>query len=192
MELLLTFFGGILVLVAVVGGGFEIKEVKMPRVGWFARLPALALGLVFVAMGVAGLASSGSSSELVDPPPVETSASPPVVEPPPEVPPVVVEDTTIVFTVTDTLGTGQWWEELTLYIEGEEIGTLYVDGTSTDDYINVEAPGPGTYSYELMGSSEFEEYYCDPTAGSGTIEVVHGGTYAVYAASDDGCTVELV
>lgn len=49
----ITFaFGGLLLVVAAIGGGFEIKEVKIPRVGAGGRALSLILGLVIISLGV--------------------------------------------------------------------------------------------------------------------------------------------
>lgn len=45
----LTFLlGGILVLVSILGGGFEVRELKIPQVNWFTRLVAAAAGSLFI------------------------------------------------------------------------------------------------------------------------------------------------
>jgi hypothetical protein len=44
--------GGILIATAIVGGGFEIKEIKMPKVGAGARFFSLLFGGFFVMIGL--------------------------------------------------------------------------------------------------------------------------------------------
>jgi hypothetical protein len=44
--------GGILIATAIVGGGFEIKEIKMPKVGAGPRFFSLLVGAVFVMIGL--------------------------------------------------------------------------------------------------------------------------------------------
>ena len=44
--------GGLPIATAIVGGGFEIKEIKMPRVGPGARTGALVVGTLFILMGL--------------------------------------------------------------------------------------------------------------------------------------------
>jgi hypothetical protein len=43
-------FGGLLLLIGIVGGGFEVKELKLPNVPPGGRAAATALGLIFVGM----------------------------------------------------------------------------------------------------------------------------------------------
>ena len=44
-------FGAILVAVAILGGGFEVKEIKVPQVRGAARAVAAAAGLLFLLIG---------------------------------------------------------------------------------------------------------------------------------------------
>ncbi|HEU0298283.1 MAG TPA: hypothetical protein VFR37_02490 [Longimicrobium sp.] len=52
LEVVSFIIGGLLIATAVVGGGFEIKEIRMPRVGAGARTGALVVGLLFILMGL--------------------------------------------------------------------------------------------------------------------------------------------
>jgi hypothetical protein len=56
IEVISFIIGGILIGTAIVGGGFEIKEIKMPRVGAGVRIVSLVAGSGFVllAMGIWG------------------------------------------------------------------------------------------------------------------------------------------
>ncbi|HEU0013472.1 MAG TPA: hypothetical protein VFQ45_07295 [Longimicrobium sp.] len=45
-------FGILLIATAVLGGGFEIKEIKIPKVGAVGRTAALLIGAVFVGIGL--------------------------------------------------------------------------------------------------------------------------------------------
>ncbi len=57
IEVVSFIIGGILIGTAIVGGGFEIKEIKMPRVGAGVRVVSLLVGSGFLllAMGMWGL-----------------------------------------------------------------------------------------------------------------------------------------
>lgn len=44
-------FGCLLLFVALLGGGFEIKELKVPKVGRASRLASCVLGMVFIFIG---------------------------------------------------------------------------------------------------------------------------------------------
>jgi hypothetical protein len=45
-------FGSLLMLVAILGGGFEVKELKVPKVGRASRLAACACGMLFIFLGI--------------------------------------------------------------------------------------------------------------------------------------------
>jgi hypothetical protein len=87
---ILSFLVGcILIGVAVIGGGFEIKEIKMPRVGVLVRLLSTGAGLAFIFLGI-GLADmerspassvaepslSTSMNTLTDAAPTDTAPAP--------------------------------------------------------------------------------------------------------------------
>ena len=52
IETIAFVFGVLLLSVGILGGGFELKELKVPRVGGLPRAFAGVLGLVFVALGI--------------------------------------------------------------------------------------------------------------------------------------------
>lgn len=52
IEAISFIIGGILIATAIVGGGFEIKEIKMPHVGAGPRFFSLIVGSLFIFMGV--------------------------------------------------------------------------------------------------------------------------------------------
>ena len=45
-------FGSLLMLVAILGGGFEVKELKVPKVGRASRVAACACGMLFIFLGI--------------------------------------------------------------------------------------------------------------------------------------------
>src|SRR6266536_1008035 len=45
-------FGAILLSIGILGGGFELKEISVPKVGPIARGLAAVAGVVFIAMGI--------------------------------------------------------------------------------------------------------------------------------------------
>ncbi|HEX5724293.1 MAG TPA: hypothetical protein VFX98_02440 [Longimicrobiaceae bacterium] len=52
IEVVSFIAGVILVAVGVIGGGFELKELKIPRVGAIARVFSLGIGMFFVSLGI--------------------------------------------------------------------------------------------------------------------------------------------
>jgi len=57
LSLVAFLFGAILLAVAILGGGFELKELKVPKVSWFPRFISSFLGMFFVVLGI-GLETS--------------------------------------------------------------------------------------------------------------------------------------
>jgi hypothetical protein len=52
LNLVAFLFGAILLAVAVLGGGFELKELKVPKVSWFPRFVSALLGMFFIVLGI--------------------------------------------------------------------------------------------------------------------------------------------
>jgi hypothetical protein len=60
-------FGAILVAVAILGGGFEIKEIKVPQVRGLTRIVAAVVGLLFLSIGIKDEIVEGSNKLLSQP-----------------------------------------------------------------------------------------------------------------------------
>lgn len=52
LDVLAFGFGALLLLVGIFGGGFEIKELKLPKVTWLPRLATGFFGFMFIMVGV--------------------------------------------------------------------------------------------------------------------------------------------
>lgn len=52
LETMSFILGGILVAAALFGGGLEIKELKLPRIGTIARVLAATVGIGFIALAI--------------------------------------------------------------------------------------------------------------------------------------------
>src|SRR5262245_30014148 len=52
MQMAVFALGSLLMLVAVLGGGFEVKELKVPKVGRSSRISACVCGLLFIFLGI--------------------------------------------------------------------------------------------------------------------------------------------
>jgi hypothetical protein len=86
IEFLSFLVGSVLIGVAIIGGGFELKELKMPRVGVAVRLVSLGAGLAFIVLALglyavahpelaAGGGAAPVAKALVDPASADTTAS---------------------------------------------------------------------------------------------------------------------
>lgn len=77
MELkILTFIlGSLLLLIGIFGGGFQVKELKIPQIGKFSRFLATSLGIFFIVLSL-GL-DQPTPAEITTPTPLSPSPSSP-------------------------------------------------------------------------------------------------------------------
>jgi hypothetical protein len=152
-------FGVLLLFVAIVGGGFELRELKVPRVGRVARAVSAVAGLCFLGLGIPALATA-------DPP-----------RPPPS-----AEAMTIDFTIHDQLDDDQVTEQVAVHVDGRMVGTLTVDVAHPHSELTVTVPKPGQYSYTLTSRTLFDingQPVEVPGSGSGHVDVTAGTSLAI-------------
>jgi hypothetical protein len=156
--------GGILLSVGILGGGFEIKELKVPKVGTRVRLLSAAAGLVFICVGMGS--SGGENAQ-------PRGNNPPQVSP---------TDTPVDFVLTDQLGQGQVSEQVTVLVDGRTVGDLTVNQDYPDSRMRVTVPNPGQHSYTAEATAVFnaEGNLIQYTGvGQGMIDVEPGKTYSL-------------
>src|SRR5579871_4791957 len=103
-------FGGLLIFVGVLGGGFELKELKVPKVGTGVRVLAAIVGLLFVCLGVG---QADQDKRQASPAPVISNALPVVHASEPQ------EERPVDFVLSDQLGQGQVSEQVVVLIDGK-------------------------------------------------------------------------
>ncbi len=157
--------GGVLLLTGILGGGFEVKELKIPKVGGGARVLSAATGIVFIVVGV-----------------VTADARPDPAPPGPQVNPSPTYASPITFTVEDQLGDRQISEKVEVIIDGQLKGTMSVNRDYRDAVLTVTVPHPGRYSYTIRAVAYFEglddEYV---GTGQGMINVTAGKKFELEA-----------
>lgn len=174
VNLLAFVFGALLLFVAIIGGGFELRELKVPKVGWAPRAVALVVGVLFIGVGFAyGTEPAVAAKET--PPPRS-------VAPPPESHPID-------FTITDQLGQDQVAERVEVRVDGKTVGTLNIDLVHPTASLTVTVPRAGSYAYELRSTTYLE--YQDGTyeldgEGNGQIDVTASKSFAVVYTMIDG------
>jgi hypothetical protein len=143
---LITFaFGAMLLLIGILGGGFEVKELKIPQVGRVPRFLAASVGALFIILGV-GMESKGSSPT----------------------PPVSSPSSAVDFMIHDALGEDQVSEQITILIDGKSVGTLTVNEYHPNARITVTVPQSGRYSYTAEATAVFHiNGRLHPYAGTG-------------------------
>lgn len=180
-------FGGLLLLVGLVGGDLSYRGFVVPKVGPLPRFTTTLVGLGFIVLSVVvyalevSVVNGRSGPEPVNAV-VRESVRP--VEPVEPVDPVVAE--AIVVTVVDQLGAGQFEEQVDLAVDGSYVGTLYIDEFTPVSSLElpVQAAGPLSYELSVVGTDvDGASYWAQ---GSGTVEVRDGSTLYVSFDLDAG------
>jgi hypothetical protein len=145
-EIISFVFGVLLILIGILGGGFEVRKVKIAKVGRGTRLLAVVSGLSFITLGIA-IQSRDTTPEKVSSPPVN-------------------------FTISDVLGDEQVSERMTVVIDGRNVGDLTVNEQYPRSTITVTVPQEGKYNYVLDTSAVFKGDNAElHGVGQGTIDV---------------------
>lgn len=147
-------FGIVLLGIGILGGGFQIKELSIPKVGWFPRFFSILVGTLFITLGVG-----------LDTPPIDPN-------PPP---PIVTE-----FFISDSIGDEQISEQVSILLDGKFVGTLTVNQDFPESIIRITVPRPGTYSYTAEAVATFEangSFITLKGAGQGNIAVEDGEVF---------------
>ncbi len=154
-------FGVILIGIGILGGGFQVKELNIPKVGWFPRFFSIIVGAFFIVLGVG-----------LDTPPVVSPEAPPAVSP--------ETASAVEFTISDSLGEGQISEQVSVLIDGKFIGQLTVTQDFPESVLRVTVPRAGTYSYTVEAIATFvvnSSYITIKGAGQGNIAVEQGKVF---------------
>lgn len=162
IEVVSFVFGGLLVLVAILGGGFELKELRIPVVGAGVRIVAAIVGLLFIGMGFSW--ADGKSADFNPPSNVQAAA------------PVSV-------TLADHLGEGQVSEQVSLLVDGKYVGNVTVNQDYPDSTLTVTVDAPGRHSYTAEAKAVFLDQDGSEVelsgAGQGMVDVQPGRTYSL-------------
>lgn len=136
-QAILALFGALMLAAAITGGGFEVREMKIPKIAGFARFAAGLIGSLSLLLCVGLTQPSQPNSASVD----GQSAAP----------------SSVSFTVSDKLGQGQISEQVTLVVNGKSVGNLTVNEQYPESIITVRVPRPGSYSYALQADAYFTD-----------------------------------
>lgn len=179
LQTLAFLLGCGLIVIAIVGGGIEAKEVKVPKLSAIPRLlsAVFGIGLVFGAVGglsshtggppdasaanAAPVAALANSAAPVAPPTVAPAATlPPVVEGPaanaaapvvaPSPPPAPAEVGMRTVRISDSLGPEQQYERIQVIIRGRQVGLIALDSSHRQQTFDVEVREGDEYT--LVGS----------------------------------------
>jgi hypothetical protein len=134
---MLLLFGGVLLLIAILGGGFEMREIKVPKVEKTPRVIAAAAGMIFVFMGL-------NYNDLPLPRDLHVQ-------------PASARDSITNFTLHDRLAEGQVSAQTVVLIDGKRVGTLTVNEHYPESMFGVTVSAPGRYSYTLDSRIVFRQ-----------------------------------
>lgn len=142
IETLAFIFGALLILIGLLGGGFEAKEIRIPRVSGTGRLVFVVVGMSFVVLGFWFRPSP--PSPVVGPPEVNKERQP-----------------SIHFTIQDEMSKRQIAEryrgQTVVHIDGRMVGTITVDPSFPKSSITVTLPSKGKSNYVLEAAATWIE-----------------------------------
>ncbi|MEK6735814.1 MAG: hypothetical protein AABY47_04540 [Pseudomonadota bacterium] len=182
VESMSFIFGAILIAISILGGGLEIKELKVPQVGTVSRILAAIVGVVFVTVGFS-LGTTNSPNEktpfLVPPETKPSLASKSAVE--------ENGSSNIAFNISVSLGKygpAEQVEETTrIMIDGSKVAEFVLDSNNPSESASINVSTPGSYRYMIEGHAVWNVTGNKrlPIYGSGTIEVLKGASFRVNA-----------
>lgn len=196
LDVLLVILGGLLLAAGLLGGGFEMISIKIPKVGGaLPRILAGVAGAVCIVLGI-GVGSSASPSPSPDP------SSPPVTSP--------ATASQVTFLIKDEVGDCQTSDQAPLPQTAEKVavtigdayvGSLFVNReTHPSDEIKVTVPRADVYRYSLTATGDFYydgNVYEMQGGGQGNLRIAGGMTQEFLvngscpATADSGYEVHL-
>lgn len=163
IQVVMMIIGAVLLLIAILGGGFELKELKIPTVTMAPRLLAGIAGIVFIGLGIARVEKDPSLRPEPSPIYVARSDSPSPCD----------------FIIRDELDTAQTSEQVTIQIDGKTVGTLTVNQQYPAAMLRWNVERPGQYSYYVDALAVFEDGNEYSGVGQGMINVAQGKRFAL-------------
>ncbi len=142
LEIVSFAFGGLLILTGMLGGGLQVRELNIPRIGAAARGAFMAVGVLFI-----GIAVSINPTARA---PASTALSAPTGAP-------TARGETISFRIHDELGVGQVSEQVKVVINGRNVGSITVSAMHRNSELLVVLPHEDRYSYQLAANAVFIE-----------------------------------
>lgn len=189
-DLLLFAVGSLLLVTGLLGGGFELRELKIPRVGRIARVLATAAGGACILLGFGLSTALPDPAADGDPKPVASVGPVVTASPSPGKTPVHV-------VVRDELGENQISEQVTVVLDGRRVGDLTVNTDYPTSDLELTVDDAGRHDYTLSVSSleiaEDGSYVEVDASGQGTITAEAGTTFQVaYAGNGEDRDVTLL
>lgn len=161
-------FGGLLIILGILGGGFELKELKVSQIKGFSRFMCLTVGLFFIFLGIALEFRDYPGSTL------QSSKND--------------NSRLMYFTIRNQLGEAQISEQVRVVINDKLIGSITVSSEHPSSEISIAVPQEGRYSYQLSVTAYFLDekgnYFEYSGLGSGYIDVRSGKIFSIIGQID--------
>jgi hypothetical protein len=187
-DALLFAVGGLLLVTGLLGGGFELRELKIPKVGRIARVCATGAGGLCILLGL------GLSTAVTETPIERADATTgPVASPTPGETP----DEPVHFVIRDELGDAQVSEQVSVVLDGRRVGDLTVNSEYPQSQLELTVDGGDRLDYTISASSlEYDAagdaVYRDGS-GQGSFVPEAGASYHIeYGESGDRRDLALV
>ena len=164
IEIIAFVFGCVLVLIGIIGGGLEIKEIKIPKIKGVTRIIAIIGGLIFISCGV----------EFPSPPPSTQS-----------VPDIAVVRQQVKFRIDNELDQGQVSEDLRILIDGRLAASLLVNQERSNTSATITVPHEGNYRYTIFAEGIFMNRF-------GQTRRSRGRGYGVIEVSEESVFVPVI
>lgn len=156
-------FGATLLIVGIWGGGIEIKELKIPRVGGMVRSLSLLIGIIFIVLGLwgGGLLGAGNS--------------------------INGDNKKISFTIKCSLGRFNELREIEsaarISVDGQQVANFFLDKNNPSQSASIYLQKPGEYTYYFEGYTIWSNAPNDrvPISGNGIISVENGDAFEMRA-----------
>ena len=163
IEAISFIFGILLIGTSLLGGGFQAREINVPKIGNTGRIVCAVLGGAFIVLGI-----------VLNPAPKSANSAESTTNP-------KEGDNWIGFQVINRLGEKQVSEQVRVVIDGQVKGTITVSELHPQADLLVSIPRAGRYHYQLIVSTVFmgknNELVDVDGAGEGYINVTNGAIY---------------
>jgi len=189
-QIIFVALGGILILTGVIGGGLEMRELKIPQVKWPTRIFAFIAGFVFVGVGV------NLDPDVTHINPVVEAREAPAARETPRPEPV---KPTPVSRVEDDAWLRDSLKAAVLKASDAEIRALQsrdpsvLNGVVTGDAYRKIAEilksleSQNLYAVEQLHDQQFESFSVDPTGQRAEIRVIETWSGAQYSTRTNEC-----
>jgi hypothetical protein len=171
--------GVALLFVGILGGGFSVKEIAIPKLHMVPRLCTVAAGAVLVVLGIA-LVSDATLNQPTNggTPTTQLSGQGEQQQPVGAATAKPATAQAVPFQTHDQLGNQQVEEQVTVLVDGKNVGTLSVSPDFQDQVLKLSAT-EGSHSYMVSAKARFIDGHVYTGVGQGTIDVRSGKTYEV-------------